>query len=404
MVYIPGVAWDAVVGTDRRLATALAKQVPVLWVDPPVSILAVLRSLVRGRRVTRLSGLDAIGPNICRLRTTGPVGLTRPVMRTISALLLKRNLRRTLANCRIQARTTIVASPEQTFPSTESESNIYFVTDDWLAGAGMMGISARRVAKVERSNLARADIVAGVTPDLLSKLTYGRDDGRNLLLPNGCEPGDGQFDVGGTSPCGLPAVPFAILIGQLNERLDLAALEKVLDLGTPIVVIGPRTERDPQISAALDRFLGHPLVAYLGTMSPAELPAYLRRASVGLTPYQDNEFNRGSFPLKTLEYMSQGLPVVSTDLPASRWLGVEHVSISQSPRQFGELVRQMSLRADDSEQLRRERWSFARRHSWDERAKHLLASVEGPISTEGSQPDSTDENFRRVPTNRSRPA
>ena len=41
---------------------------------------------------------------------------------------------------------------------------------------------------------------------------------------------------------------------------------------------------------------------------------------VGLTPYADTPFNEASFPLKTLEYFSAGLPVVSTDLPGSRWL------------------------------------------------------------------------------------
>jgi hypothetical protein len=38
---------------------------------------------------------------------------------------------------------------------------------------------------------------------------------------------------------------------------------------------------------------------------------------VGLTPYADTPFNQASFPLKTLEYLSAGLPVVSTDLPGA---------------------------------------------------------------------------------------
>jgi teichuronic acid biosynthesis glycosyltransferase TuaH len=31
------------------------------------------------------------------------------------------------------------------------------------------------------------------------------------------------------------------------------------------------------------------------------LPGYLRMMDVGLVPYRDSPFNRGSFPLKTLE-------------------------------------------------------------------------------------------------------
>ena len=59
-----------------------------------------------------------------------------------------------------------------------------------------------------------------------------------------------------------------------------------------------------------------------------ELPSYLRVIDVGLTPYSQSDFNRASFPLKTLEYLAAGRPVVASDLPANRWLDTSHVSIA----------------------------------------------------------------------------
>ena len=54
-----------------------------------------------------------------------------------------------------------------------------------------------------------------------------------------------------------------------------------------------------------------------------ELPRdELRRTSgcwtVGLTPYRDSMFNRRSYPLKTLEYLAAGVPVVATDVASRR--------------------------------------------------------------------------------------
>ena len=63
-----------------------------------------------------------------------------------------------------------------------------------------------------------------------------------------------------------------------------------------------------------------PNVRYAGRVPPEAVPSYLASIDVGLIPYADSAFNRASFPMKTLEYFSAGLPVVSTVLPGSQWL------------------------------------------------------------------------------------
>jgi teichuronic acid biosynthesis glycosyltransferase TuaH len=93
---------------------------------------------------------------------------------------------------------------------------------------------------------------------------------------------------------------------------------------------------------------------------------------VGLTPYADTDFNRASFPLKTLEYLANGLPVVSTDLPAVRWLDTDLIEVGTGPEDFASKVREVLSRPfDEAERARR--IAFARRHSWTARAEQLLA-------------------------------
>ena len=73
----------------------------------------------------------------------------------------------------------------------------------------------------------------------------------------------------------------------------------------------------PQRFAALT---ARPNVSYAGRVPQEAVPSYLAAADIGITPYTASPFNRASFPLKTLEYLGAGLPVVSTDLPGARWL------------------------------------------------------------------------------------
>ncbi len=80
VVYFPGVPWHAVQGTDHRLATQLATQHPVLWVDPPQSAWAGLRHR------TRQTPVSEVAPGITRVSVTVPPGVTRPVVREVAAM------------------------------------------------------------------------------------------------------------------------------------------------------------------------------------------------------------------------------------------------------------------------------------------------------------------------------
>ena len=106
-----------------------------------------------------------------------------------------------------------------------------------------------------------------------------------------------------------------------------------------LVVIGPRITRPGATSQSLDRALAHQGVRWLGYRAPADLPAYLQAASVGITPYVLNDFNRASLPLKSLEYLAAGLPVVSTDLPSVHELGCPHIRVADGVESFVSAVR-----------------------------------------------------------------
>ena len=91
---------------------------------------------------------------------------------------------------------------------------------------------------------------------------------------------------------------------------------------------------------------------------------------MGLVPYRDSPFNRGSFPLKTLEYLAAGRAVVATDLPAIRWLSTNLVAVTSEPKAFAEVVNHFLDQKRMPAVLAR-RQSFATAHSWTRRAAEL---------------------------------
>ncbi|MEK0154454.1 glycosyltransferase [Arthrobacter oryzae] len=276
--------------------------------------------------------------------------------------------------------------PLARFPRKTAGLKIVFLTDDWLEGSRLMGLSRAAVRRVLESNLSRADGIAAVSEELLIRLGGFRPADAPagtataaLTSPGaGCRPAHAVIPNGCPEPpAGMPAAPrepAACLVGQLNERLDLDVLEAVQAAGIAMTVIGPRTDRNPAYGRRLDAFLAAENVHWMGELSAAELGGQLARFGAGMTPYADSSFNRASFPLKTLEYLSAGLGVVSTDIPSARWLNTGLISLRSNPQEFALAVKAALAQRNDGEHERL-RKQFAAGHTWAARAvdfQHFL--------------------------------
>ncbi|MFN8613537.1 MAG: glycosyltransferase [Vulcanimicrobiota bacterium] len=108
-------------------------------------------------------------------------------------------------------------------------------------------------------------------------------------------------------------------------------------------------------------------VHLLGPRHPAQLADYGERSHVGLIPFrQDQDFARYSNPIKALEYLSTGCPVLSPPNPSlENYPGVFfYSSLAEAEAQVLNASR-FRLSARQVQELRRE-------HSWDRRFRQLL--------------------------------
>jgi teichuronic acid biosynthesis glycosyltransferase TuaH len=168
----------------------------------------------------------------------------------------------------------------------------------------------------------------------------------------------------------------------------LGALDAIAAAGHSLLLVGDRQATfDLRRATSL---LARPNVQWVGARRFEELPSYLQHIDVGVVPYAQSAFNRASFPLKTLEYLAAGRAVVSSDLPAVRWLGTDLVRIAATTSDF--LVQVRAAIAEGSPPaLMEQRKAFAREHSWSRRVAVLasaleLAPLEQPRALHGAEP------------------
>lgn len=359
IIYLAGSSWDAVTGTDKSLALALSGRHRILWVDPPVSMLRIRGSRTEGRQYRQLEEVQC---GIVRLRTIGPPGVTRPVFRRITEAAYHQYIRQTVRRLGLEVAGTICSSPTQTFDERIRGRRLYYVTDDWMAGAGLMGLSGAHVERVGRTNADRAHVIAAVSGHLGQVLAKELGEAVEVV-PNGCHARTLAYATD-------PGFPKAALVGQLNERLDFNVLEAVADTGIHIAVAGPKTAKLPEVKDRLDSFLARSNVHWHGVLGSEDVAGLLAASNVGLTPYTDTAFNRSSYPLKTLEYVAAGLAVVATDLPAAQFSPGAKVRMARDARDFAKAVMEIGAvwptNAERAEQALQ-----VREHTWDNRASQI---------------------------------
>ncbi|MCM4084874.1 glycosyltransferase [Paractinoplanes hotanensis] len=359
-----GTAWDGVPGTDRRMATELLRYAQVLWIDPEFSVVTK-RELRQGAGRRLRPTMDEPAPGLHRLMPIAPPLHSRPRIRPVNRILLRTQVESALRRLGRRPYAVLDCRLGRLLSRWEpGVRRVLYGTDDYVGGAELMGLDAGRVRRDELICLADADLVLAVSP-LLAERWRGLGARDVRLLPNGVS----ALPVVEAGDPGLPR-PVAGVVGQLSDRIDIGLLEALADRGISLLLVGPRDPRwEP---GRFELLIARPHVRWTDRQPHESLPGWFAQMDVGVTPYVKSDFNRASFPLKTLEYLAAGLPVVTTDLPATRWLDTGLVTIADEPSSFADAVHQVAGPRPDLVAARR---AFAAGHSWQARGEVLATAL-----------------------------
>ena len=166
-----------------------------------------------------------------------------------------------------------------------------------------------------------------------------------------------------------PRLGFA---GVIDERFDLVLLATLADARPhwQFVIIGPVVKID--VATLPRRFNVH----WLGVQPYRLLPQWLAGWKVGLLPFLLHAATLRANPIKILEYLAAGLPVVATAVPDTALYRPAGVCVAQDARAF--LAGCDAAIAENrfkSTSRRRAARSIVRRSSWDAAAATLHAQL-----------------------------
>lgn len=174
-------------------------------------------------------------------------------------------------------------------------------------------------------------------------------------------------------PIDQPRIGFS---GVIDERFDRDLIAELARRRPDwqFVMLGPIVKIDP---ASLPQ---GPNVHYLGMKDYKQLPTYFSNWDVAILPFALNESTRFISPTKTPEYLSAGLPVVSTPIrDVIRTYGnAGFAQIAHDARSFEQAIEraltgQQQVDWDSVDSFLEENsWD----HTWAEMNKHIMAHAQ----------------------------
>ena len=308
--------WASHPSSTQHLIKRLSEQYRVLWVNS-IGLRRPRFSVTDMRRVYRklhsmLAGqvsAESASTHAGSIHVLKPRVISWPGSRVAAALnrrLLGRQLRHAMASLGMSRPLVWTSLPSaiEVLDELDPSAVIYYCGDDFSA---LAGVDHAPVARQEARLLERADLILAASETLAERFPVAKTH----CLPHGVDTQHFAFKQW-SRPVDLPAgKPIAGFYGSLSNWLDQAMLKQVAQAlpDWNIVLIGPR-------HCNIDTLLREPNITWLGPKAHQALPAYVQHWQVSLLPFVDNAQIRACNPLKLLEYLASGKPVVSTAFPA----------------------------------------------------------------------------------------
>jgi glycosyltransferase involved in cell wall biosynthesis len=332
--------------SDARAGARVASQhdaTPIIafakdWHEDPTSNHHVLRELAKTRRVLWLNSLATRTPSLASGRdlgkikrklvefSKGPVNVENDLWvfsplvlplphkawaRAINKQVLRATIRALRWKLGIDAFQlwTFLPNSADYVGTLGEESSVYYCVDEWSL---FSYLDREQTAAAERALVEKVDAVFAIN-HALAEAKRAMNPATHVS-PHGVDHAAfaKALDDGTPLPDDIAAIrgPRIGFYGTIRDWVDLELVAHVAASrpAWSIVLLG-------QVLCDASAVSGLPNVHLLGQKRHDELPAYCKAFDVGIIPYRIDERMTFVNPLKLREYLSAGLPVVSTPVP-----------------------------------------------------------------------------------------
>ena len=395
-------------GDVARGIVAFAKD----WHEDPTSNHHVLRELAKTRRVLWLNSVGTRAPKLTSGRDLGkirrklgefargpvnvendlwvfsPLVLPLPhsaIARSINQRILRATVRALRLRLGMKAFDLWTFLPNVAdYVGTMGEAMaFYYCVDEWSM---FSYIDHDQTVTAERELLDKVDGVFAINHALAD--TKRQVNPNTFVSPHGVD--HAQFARALDDDVALPEALRAIRGDGATRRPVIGFYGTIQDwVDLELISYAARARPDWQLvllgqvlvdTAAVN---GLANVHLLGRKPHAELPAYCKGFDVGLIPYRIDERMTYVNPIKLREYLSAGVPVVSTAVPEV----VRHghlCQIAETPAAFVAAIE--TALQDGGAGARRGRSEAMRNETWIARVAQVARTVEELAARKGVQP------------------
>ena len=379
----------------HHILTRLAREYPVVWVEPPsgwqgkwASADAWSQGALRGKRLA------------FRVLPWPPQWLHRERPAFLREGLERLHLRRAVRWLRRQGAREIVLylwRPEfaHALDQVPHAISCYHVDDEYTFTAAEQPVPAG-----EARVLARVDQVIVHSPALYEK--KGQINRHTLLVPNGVD--YAAYATPTPTPHDLARIrhPRIGYVGVIKDQLDL---ELLVQLATrrpewQLVLVGPvkaMGEHARHITA-LERLHN---VVFLGPKPVSQLPSYMQHLNVCMLCYRMTGYTKFIYPMKLHEYLATGRPVVGT--PIRTLVDFGHVvRLATTVAEWEEAIEDaLSAEANSAAQVAR-RQEVARAFDWNRLTDNVSAVLRERLVRMQPSGDRTAQTLAADPVGESR--
>lgn len=364
--------WDGDPLSKTHIMRILARENRILWVNsignraPKVNTHDARRIWNKLSTFTR--GVREVEPNLYVLAPLAVPFYGSPAITRVNGQLLRLQVKRAmkaLGFTRPISWSFLPASAPVSGTLGE-ELVVYQCVDEFSAFSDTNG---RHIANLEDQLLKKANLVITSAERLYQ--SKSKVNSSTVLVRHGV---DFQHFVKACDPqtripedlarLPKPVIGFFGLFADWVDQAAIAACARAYPQGSVVILgkVAPDT--------SVEKLKALPNVHFLGRRPYDALPAYCKGFDVALMPFTVNELTLNSNPLKVREYLAAGLPVVSSDIPEVRKVGL--CKLAKSSADYPAKVQEC---LDEGAGPNRERAERIFKESWDARVDEIRGHV-----------------------------
>jgi len=257
---------------------------------------------------------------------------------------------------------------------------IYDCMDDWEEFVLDLGFGERLNIYDEKKLAGISDLVITSAKKLYCKM-YNYNE-NIYYMPNGVRTQD--YAMSYYVPKDLEKInkPIVFFMGTITGWVDLELIDYISKErpNYSFVYVGNIAEVKEKDIPRRDN------IYYLGKKKYTELVNYLKQARVAIIPFKENKLTASVTPLKFFEYISAGVPVVTTMFPDL--IGIKNVCIANNYSEFLDAIdKYIEMDEDEYRNLQQELFKTSIQFEWSNMLDKLIAYLENNENKEEFKKD-----------------